>query len=175
MSILDRLVAPLVAPLMFFGMMLPAGQSPVYATETHDINPVVQVKPKIKTQAELRKERRNAIVSRSRTLASKTGTAKANKNFAEFYIKHKYGWGKSQFKCLDKIWTQESHWNHKADNPNSSAYGIPQALPGKKMSVSGKDWRTNPATQIKWGAKYVKVRYGTPCEAWDFKQRRGWY
>ena len=38
-----------------------------------------------------------------------------------------------------------------ASNPSSGAYGIPQALPGTKMATVGSDWRTNPATQIKWG------------------------
>ena len=103
MSILDTLVAPLVAPLMLIGTMLPTGQSTVYATETHDIKPMVEVK----TKAELMKERRKAIVSRSRQLANKTGTPKGNEAFAKFYILNKYGWGQKQFRCLEKIWTQE--------------------------------------------------------------------
>src|SRR5690606_31121549 len=61
------------------------------------------------------------------------------------------GWGDDQFSCLDKLWTKESNWRVDADNPTSSAYGIPQALPGSKMSSAGADWRTNPATQITWG------------------------
>jgi hypothetical protein len=43
------------------------------------------------------------------------------------------------------------------------------------MASAGSDWRTNPATQIKWGLGYVKDRYGTPCEAWGFKSSHGWY
>jgi hypothetical protein len=62
-----------------------------------------------------------------------------------------------------------------ADNPHSSAYGIPQALPGSKMASFGADWRTNPATQIRWGLDYVNTRYGTPCQAWSFKRWHGWY
>jgi len=31
-----------------------------------------------------------------------------------------------------------------ADNPSSSAYGIPQALPGSKMAGAGSDWEHNP-------------------------------
>ncbi|GFJ91334.1 hypothetical protein Prum_049760 [Phytohabitans rumicis] len=34
-----------------------------------------------------------------------------------------------QFPCLDKLWTKESGWNHKARNSSSGAYGIAQALP----------------------------------------------
>lgn len=88
---------------------------------------------------------------------------------------NRYGWGAEQFACYDKIIMRESRWNPYADNPHSSAYGIPQALPGKKMASFGSDWRTNPATQIAWGLWYVKDRYGTPCHAWGFKASHGWY
>jgi len=80
-----------------------------------------------------------------------------------------------QFQCLDKLWTRESNWRHTADNPNSSAYGIPQALPGKKMASAGKDWRTNPETQINWGLKYINSVYGSPCNAWAFWKKHHWY
>jgi len=85
------------------------------------------------------------------------------------------GWSSSQFTCLDLLWKRESGWNYKADNPTSSAYGIPQALPGSKMASAGSDWRTNPATQIKWGLNYIAGRYGTPCAAWAHSERVGWY
>ena len=85
-----------------------------------------------------------------------------------------HGWAGSEFSCLVSLWNRESGWNAHAANP-SGAYGIPQALPGSKMASAGADWRTNPATQIKWGLKYVQDRYGTPCEAWTFKRARGWY
>ncbi|MGA8208738.1 MAG: lytic transglycosylase domain-containing protein [Nocardioidaceae bacterium] len=84
------------------------------------------------------------------------------------------GWS-GQFSCLDSIYVNESGWDTHADNPTSSAYGIPQALPGAKMASAGADWRDNPATQIKWGLGYIAARYGTPCAAWSFKQANGWY
>lgn len=80
-----------------------------------------------------------------------------------------------QMPCLDKLWTKESGWNHKASNSSSGAYGIPQALPGSKMGSIASDWRTNPATQIKWGLGYVKGRYNTPCGAWTYFQNNGFY
>jgi hypothetical protein len=43
------------------------------------------------------------------------------------------------------------------------------------MASAGSDWRTNPATQIIWGLRYVKDVYGTPCGAWSFKQGHNWY
>jgi hypothetical protein len=81
---------------------------------------------------------------------------------------------KSQFPCLDNIWTRESGWNYQAENA-SGAFGIPQALPGSKMASAGADWQTNPATQIKWGLGYIKSIYGTPCNAWAFWQGHGYY
>ena len=88
-------------------------------------------------------------------------------------IAKKYGWGKRQFDCLDNVWTRESHWNPRAHNRSSGAHGIPQALPGRKMASAGDDWYANPRTQIRWGLKYIKHRYYTPCGAWHAQQRRG--
>ncbi len=85
------------------------------------------------------------------------------------------GWGDDQFVCLDKLWTKESGWRVNAQNSSSGAYGIPQALPGSKMATAGDDWRTNPATQIRWGLGYIAGRYGTPCGAWAHSIDRGWY
>ncbi|MDJ0343809.1 peptidoglycan-binding protein [Streptomyces sp. H10-C2] len=88
----------------------------------------------------------------------------------------RYGWSVSgQFGCLDQLWIHESEWKVYADNPMSDAYGIPQALPGSKMSTAGGDWQTNPATQIQWGLDYINGRYGTPCSAWSFWQSHNWY
>ncbi|MCG8152837.1 lytic transglycosylase domain-containing protein [Pimelobacter simplex] len=86
-----------------------------------------------------------------------------------------FGFSSDQFGCLDSLWTRESNWRVNADNPSSSAYGIPQALPGSKMSSEGSDWATNPATQIRWGLGYIKNRYGSPCSAWGHSESVGWY
>jgi hypothetical protein len=80
-----------------------------------------------------------------------------------------------QFPCLDKLWKKESGWNYKATNSGSGAFGIPQALPGDKMAKFGDDWKSNPATQIKWGLDYIEGRYDTPCGAWEHSQDTGWY
>ena len=86
-----------------------------------------------------------------------------------------YGYGLDQFPCLEKLWTKESGWNERSSNSSTGAYGIPQALPGSKMSVYGSDWQTNPITQIKWGLNYIKSRYSTPCGAWQHFLDTGWY
>jgi hypothetical protein len=86
-----------------------------------------------------------------------------------------HGWPESEFSCLDELYVGESNWQWNADNPTSSAYGIPQALPGEKMAAAGPDWRTNPATQIEWGLTYIAERYGSPCAANEFKNANNWY
>jgi hypothetical protein len=86
-----------------------------------------------------------------------------------------YGWDGSQFSCLDEIWTRESNWDPHAENSTSGAYGIPQALPGSKMSTYGADWSTNAETQIKWGLAYIRASYGSPCGAWYFWESHSWY
>ncbi len=85
------------------------------------------------------------------------------------------GWTGSEFYCLYQLWQRESHWGTTAGNPTTGAYGIPQALPGSKMSSAGSDWRFNPATQITWGLGYVAGRYGTPCGAWNFFLANNYY
>ena len=86
-----------------------------------------------------------------------------------------YGWGDDEFSCLQSLWNRESGWNYQAENASSGAYGIPQALPGSKMSSVAGDWATNPATQITWGLGYIQGRYGTPCSAWAHSESVGWY
>jgi hypothetical protein len=86
-----------------------------------------------------------------------------------------HGWSTRQWRCLDRLWTRESRWNHLARNRWSGAYGIPQALPAGKMRSAGTDWRTSAATQIRWGLGYIERRYGSPCAAWGHSQAAGWY
>lgn len=80
-----------------------------------------------------------------------------------------------QYAAFSKIISHESGWNFKATNASSGAYGLAQALPGSKMASAGSDWRTNPATQIKWALDYMNDRYGSPNAAWSFWQTHHWY
>ena len=89
-----------------------------------------------------------------------------------------YGGDEIQQSCLNTLWTMESHWNYKAKGSKTrlgQAWGIPQALPGKKMAKIGADWKTNPLTQIKWGVHYIKTRYGKACYALKHELNKGWY
>src|SRR4051794_38449985 len=89
----------------------------------------------------------------------------------------KFGFGVDQMPALVNLWEGESNWNASAENSDSGAYGIAQALPGDKMSSAGSDWRTNAETQIKWGLQYIADSYGSPQSAWDTWQSRSphWY
>jgi hypothetical protein len=87
----------------------------------------------------------------------------------------RFGWRQWQFKYLNLLWSRESSWNVYASNPYSGAYGIPQAVPGVKMSSAGPNWETDPRTQIRWGLGYIKSLYGTPWWAWQHELADGWY
>lgn len=86
-----------------------------------------------------------------------------------------FGWTGRQFKYLDLLWEAESSWNLSAENPSTGAYGIPQAVPGSKMSAAGPDWQTDAATQIRWGLGYISAAYGSPRGAWEHEVTYGWY
>ena len=71
-----------------------------------------------------------------------------------------------QFDCLDRLWTHESHWNPRANNPRSSAYGIAQML-GETSH--------DPRVQVRHGLAYIDARYGSACGAWAHFRARSWY
>ena len=74
-----------------------------------------------------------------------------------------------QYRCLVELWDRESNWNPKADNPKSSAFGIPQLL---RMTS------TNPYRQIELGIKYLnhnKLYKGDICKALARHKRVGHY
>lgn len=102
------------------------------------------------------------------------GTAAKNRELGK-KMNEAAGWG-SQWSALDSLWNKESGWNHLAQNPTSSAYGIPQAMTSahnmpKGYGPPGGD----PAVQIDWGLGYIGGRYGDPNAAWAHSQNVGWY
>lgn len=84
-----------------------------------------------------------------------------------------YGFSTTEFGCLDALYVSESDWDMHADNPTSSAYGIPQALTETHDMPPG--YFTSAEVQIRWGLDYIRDSYGTPCSAWSFKQGHNWY
>ena len=87
-----------------------------------------------------------------------------------------YGWNATQYVCLNKIWTAESHWNFKAVSKTHD-HGIPQRnMPLTDYTKTEiHKFQTDPVGQINWGLNYIHSRYGTPCRAWNFHLVHGWY
>jgi hypothetical protein len=90
------------------------------------------------------------------------------KAYAKAYMKETYpSWGRSEWSALNKLWGKESAWDHTADNPTSTAYGVAQVL------------KTNPDTpaplQIAKGLEYIVHRYDKPSIAWSHWRKHGWY
>ncbi|MGL5928939.1 MAG: hypothetical protein ACRCY8_08395 [Dermatophilaceae bacterium] len=129
--------------------------------------------------AKIAKQRKEAAEAAARAAARKRVIANAQKDpkAVAQLLMPEYGFGESQWPCLETLWIGESDWRWWAENPSSGAYGIPQSLPARKMATVGADYRTNPVTQIKWGLQYIKDAYGTPCDALDAWESRSphWY
>jgi hypothetical protein len=95
-------------------------------------------------------------------------TPRMAKAYAQALIEWDYpNWNKSEWRALTKLWGKESAWNHTADNPKSTAYGIAQILGTK---------RNTPAPlQIERGLEYIHHRYKKPSVAWAHWRAKGWY
>jgi Transglycosylase SLT domain len=90
------------------------------------------------------------------------------------YALGKLGGNAGQFSCLESLWGKESGWNPNAQNPSSTAYGIPQFLDSTWAST-GIAKTSDGYRQIDAGLIYIDSRYGSPCGAWDHSQANGWY
>jgi hypothetical protein len=82
-----------------------------------------------------------------------------------------YDFKHKQWNCLNKLWTKESNWRPNAYNKikvmGKNAGGIPQIL--------GLDPKTPAPKQIDRGLSYIYNRYVTPCKAWEFFTKKGYY
>ncbi len=116
-----------------------------------------------------------ALVSSVSRQVEMARTPLGAKKVAKSILLNEYGFSEKEYKCLNSLWTKESHWNYKARNKSSGAHGIAQALPASKMNVVSTDWRTNPVTQIRWGLRYISIRYETPCKALAKHKRSNYY
>ena len=91
-----------------------------------------------------------------------------------------YGWGSGgQWNCLYDLWQRESGWSNTAENSQSGAYGVAQAL-GHGPTNQYPAGPANPpvssaAAQEKWGLSYIDQRYGSPCGAWSHEENSNWY
>ena len=97
-----------------------------------------------------------------------TWTPRMAKAYARALMKWEYPhWNRSEYTALVKLWGKESAWKHTADNPESTAGGIPQIL--------GLDPNTPAPLQIERGLAYIQHRYEKPSIAWAHWRSKGWY
>lgn len=102
-----------------------------------------------------------------------------------------YGWS-GQYQDFANIVNSESGWNPLAANPQSGAYGIAQALGHGTATTQGTNSNNyggegltdaqakaansgNGYDQILWMMNYIRDRYGSPANAWQFHLANGWY
>lgn len=121
-------------------------------------NPLPEkVKDAIKIEIPIMKKRTQATMEEK----------KSNREMAQEFAWAGYGWRGNNWKCIEKLFMAESRFDHLANNPKSSAYGIGQLLSEKS---------SDPAVQILRAYQYINHRYnGSPCKAWVFHLRKGHY
>ncbi len=140
----------------------------------------IEVVPEVKEEANVITEsvkKETVVETKQEKLTNTQKPATKNEYQAYAYDKviNLYLWSEEDYDALVKLWNRESEWNPNAHNKSSGAHGIPQSLPASKMASEGKDYYTNGYTQINWGLKYIKERYGSPLAAWAHSERKGWY
>jgi hypothetical protein len=108
------------------------------------------------------------LIVNSQIAFAKTPTT-IYKQFAFVELNHSF----EQFYCLDKLYFHESRWNPLARN--GSHHGIPQGRSEWLKGVTG-------TTQVLWGIKYIKNRYGVDkagipnaCAALTHWSKKGWH
>ena len=89
-----------------------------------------------------------------------------NRKLAKQYAWVAFGWRGREWECLKSLWTNESRFDHFAQNPTSSAFGIAQLL-GEQNRV--------PGIQILRGLRYIEGRHGSPCRAYKFSLKNKYY
>ena len=95
--------------------------------------------------------------------------------YSQTAIAHQWKDSARQYVCLNELWTHESHWNPKAANHSSTAWGIPQFLNSTWTNYNYPVRPKDPIVQVTAGLRYITVRYGSPCKAWSFWKKRNYY
>ena len=96
--------------------------------------------------------------SRSHVLSGSYPTSSPAKRYAASLVTG------AQWPCLWLLWERESGWSPRSRS--GPYFGIAQ-LRGETS--------TDFEVQVDHGLRYIKHRYGTPCNAWAHSQRTGWY
>jgi len=102
------------------------------------------------------------------------GNVSANAAMGRLLAAQLYGWTGGRWNALYALWQRESGWNNNAQNPTSTAYGIPQFL-NSTWASTGIAKTSDPHQQILAGLRYIVARYGSPAGAWAHETSAGWY
>lgn len=116
----------------------------------------------VEVKVNISKDKPKNVVQTHATMKEK----RENKAMARQFAHAGWGWNRTQRSCIHRLFMKESRFDHLADNPKSTAYGIGQVL---------KETSKEPAIQILKAYKYIEHRYTTPCRALAFHQRHNWY
>ena len=117
----------------------------------------------------LRRVGRGVLVAIGIALCFPTAAGSTNsKEYIDYktYSLYLLDFNYKEYGCLLKLYGKESAWNPLA--VNGSHYGIPQ---GRSIYLK----TATPEQQIQWGLKYIDIRYGSPCKAWEFFQRNNYH
>lgn len=161
-----------------------AAEAPTYSASAALPSPTATLKAVTQVaEAASRKDRRAATDPTKAAALTATGVvaeartediSEADPRVIAQALMPQFGFSLSdQWSCLDNLYVSESGWQVDADNPTSTAYGIPQALTGLHDLPPG--YMTSAEVQIRWGLEYIRNSYGTPCSAWAFKRENNWY
>ncbi len=189
----NRIIAiVLITLILFGGYVVSDYHNKKKSNQEEPINEVVEEikeEPKEEVVEQKVEPKKTTKTTKKKTTSKKTTTTKKKNTTATKKVVYNvgelqsyahnlvisYGWSEYDYECLIKLWNRESGWNPNAVNKKSGACGIPQSLPCNKMASEGSDYKTNGKTQIRWGLKYIKNRYGSPSGAWAHSQQKGWY
>ncbi|NYJ08743.1 transglycosylase SLT domain-containing protein [Petropleomorpha daqingensis] len=127
-----------------------------------------------KAEAEAAAQAAAAQAAAQQAAAQQAAAAAAPSGSFQDYALKKLGGDQSQFSCLESLWGKESGWNPNAQNPSSTAYGIPQLL-NSTWASTGIAKTSDGYRQIDAGLIYIDNRYGSPCGAWSHSKSTGWY
>lgn len=113
----------------------------------------------------------NATVLEPRNRAAATAGAKSYAFGRLHYPLHNWP-------CLERLWQRESGWSRTADNPTSTAFGIPQAMLSihfKNQPARRAAYKASYRVQVNWGLRYIWGKYRNPCRALVHSNVHGWY
>lgn len=163
---LKKLAAGSVAGIIFFAHLF----APAYALTVKA--------PVVDTEKPITVNLAYLTVTTTHAQAQKAVASEFSKYFdpeaTAFLMTYAQGMPLTEWKCLDKMWQHESHFNPKARNMSSGAFGIAQFLPSTWGNYKVTKTKV-AALQIKYGLRYIEKRYGDACNAWSFWQKHGWY